>query len=484
MQQKSDINNLNREYPVIIQGGMGAGVSNWRIANTVASTGQMGVVSGTALDTILVRRLQDGDPGDHMRRALDNFLVPEIANRLISKYFISGGKGSDTPYKAIPKYSITPGKQLQELTIAANFVEVWLAKEGHAGPVGINLLEKIQYPNIYSLYGAMLAGVDFVLMGAGIPRDIPGVLDKLAQHEEATLRINVANTKKGESFHARLAPREIIPLDLPRLKRPEFLAIIASSTLATTLVKKSTGKVNGFIIEGPTAGGHNAPPRGIVELDGAGEPRYGPKDIVDLEKIKKLGLPFWLAGSYSSPEKLQKVKKLGAVGIQVGTLFAFCDESGFAEHIKKEVREKASRGEAQVFTDPIASPTNFPFKVIQLEGTNSEKRFYDERPRICNMGYLTQSYLREDGKVDYRCPSEPLEDYVKKKDGDLENTMGRKCLCNGLFASIGFPQTYESGYRELPLVTSGNDVNKIALFLNGKKTYSAKEVINYLLGEV
>ena len=56
--------------PVIIQGGMGVGVSNWRLANAVSSRGQLGVVSGTALDVVLARRLQDGDPGGHMRRAL------------------------------------------------------------------------------------------------------------------------------------------------------------------------------------------------------------------------------------------------------------------------------------------------------------------------------------------------------------------------------------------------------------------------------
>ena len=49
--------------PVIIQGGMGAGVSSWRLARAVSSTGQLGVVSGTALDVILARRLQEGDPG-------------------------------------------------------------------------------------------------------------------------------------------------------------------------------------------------------------------------------------------------------------------------------------------------------------------------------------------------------------------------------------------------------------------------------------
>ncbi|MFX4805988.1 hypothetical protein ABTB42_20590, partial [Acinetobacter baumannii] len=73
--------------------------------------------------------------------------------------------------------SLDPGRPLLELTVVANFVEVWLAKQGHNSPIGINLLEKIQVPTVPSLFGAMLAGVDYVLMGAGIPRQIPGVLD-------------------------------------------------------------------------------------------------------------------------------------------------------------------------------------------------------------------------------------------------------------------------------------------------------------------
>ena len=57
--------------PRIIQGGMGAGVSDWRLARAVSVTGQLGVVSGTALDVICARRLQDGDRDGNIRRALD-----------------------------------------------------------------------------------------------------------------------------------------------------------------------------------------------------------------------------------------------------------------------------------------------------------------------------------------------------------------------------------------------------------------------------
>ena len=70
------------QFPKIIQGGMGVGVSNWRLAQTVSRLGQLGVVSGTALDSLFVRRLADGDFGGHMRRGLDAFPFPDMAKRI------------------------------------------------------------------------------------------------------------------------------------------------------------------------------------------------------------------------------------------------------------------------------------------------------------------------------------------------------------------------------------------------------------------
>ena len=54
--------------------------------------------------------------------------------------------------------------------MVANFAEVWLAKQGHHGPVGVNFLEKVQMATPAAAYGAMLAGVDVVLVGAGHSR--------------------------------------------------------------------------------------------------------------------------------------------------------------------------------------------------------------------------------------------------------------------------------------------------------------------------
>ncbi len=169
--------------PTIIQGGMGAGVSSWRLAQAVSKLGQLGVVSGTALDVILARRLQDGDPAGHMRRGLDRFPIPEMAERIWRTYYIPGGKAETAPYKSLPTHSKDTPLELQELYVVANFVEVILAREGHDNPVGINYLEKVQLPHLPSIYGAMLAGVGYVLMGAGVPLRIPGVLDRFSNHE-------------------------------------------------------------------------------------------------------------------------------------------------------------------------------------------------------------------------------------------------------------------------------------------------------------
>ena len=89
----------------------------------------------------------------------------------MERYFIPGGKAPGQRYRLAPVYSPTPSNDLVELTIAASFAEIFLAKEGHTGLVGLNLLEKIQLPTLASLFGAMLANVDYILMGAGIPRN-------------------------------------------------------------------------------------------------------------------------------------------------------------------------------------------------------------------------------------------------------------------------------------------------------------------------
>lgn len=471
-------------HPKIIQGGMGVGISGWRLAQAVSKLGQLGVVSGVALEVVLIRRLQDGDLGGHIRRALASFPFRDMANRALEKYFKPDGRTGGEPYPTLPLHKLKASKRLHELCILGNYVEVFLAREGHDNPVGINYLEKIQLPHLPSMYGAMLAGVSYVIMGAGIPISVPGVLDGLSRHEAVSYELNVTGSTAGDGFSAHFDPRQHMAVDLPTLHRPLFLPIIASNILAKTMLRRSNGRVDGFVIEGPTAGGHNAPPRGRMETNERDEPVYGERDVVDLAKIRDLGLPFWVAGGAASNERLREVLALGGNGIQVGTAFALCEESGLAAQYRTKLLRTATAGTAEVFTDRLASPTGFPFKVARLEGSLSEDELYQERTRVCDLGYLRELYQRDDGNVGYRCASEPVDLYTAK-GGCESDTVGRKCICNALPSNAGYPQVQRSGAVEKPLLTCGDDLQMIARFIpEGRTSYSAADVIDRLLGVV
>ena len=73
-------------------------------------------------------------------------------------YFIPGGKPSGTPYPTTQMHQRRDSRSLIELLMVSNFVEVFLARQGHLNKVGVNFLEKVQLPHLASLYGAMLAG--------------------------------------------------------------------------------------------------------------------------------------------------------------------------------------------------------------------------------------------------------------------------------------------------------------------------------------
>lgn len=463
--------------PPIIQGGMGVAVSDWRLARAVSTRGQLGVVSGTAIDTVLVRRLQDGDVGGHMRRAMAAFPIPGIAAEVLRRYFLPEGSRGSEPYAMLAMYRQKVSAFRNAVSVLGAFVEVHLAKEGHGGLVGMNLLTKIQMPNLALLYGAMLAGVDVILMGAGIPREIPGALDRLVEHQPAELRLEVVGESAGTPEYLRFDPMELWgAAPPPPLTRPRFFPIVASNSLATMFARKGGGKIDGLVIEGPTAGGHNAPPRGEPTFNARGEPVYGPRDEVDLAKIAELGLPFWVAGGMGSAAQLRAVQAQGATGIQVGTLFAFCDDSGLNPALRASVLASATRQAVDVVTSAQASPTGYPFKVVRWDDDPAEHHI---RSRVCDLGYLRSAYRTPEGKLGYRCASEPEDQYVQK-GGALEDTVGRQCLCNGLMANITMPQVRAEGL-EPPLLTSGDDLVAIGRFLNGRSHYTAGDVLEALL---
>ncbi len=474
---------VDRTLPVVIQGGMGVGISTWQLARTVAKSGGLGVISGVAPDLLLARWLQDGDVDGSVRAAIADYPDAEFVAQTIDKFFRPNGRPAGKPYRPITKLDLNQRIDAVRLTALGSYAQVHLAKSGHDGLVGINLLEKVQLWTPAALLGAVLADVDYVLVGAGVPTHLPRVLDQLANLQPVSLPIDVAGAQSGDVHQITLDPSIVVPGLRAPLKRPQFLAIVSSNILATYLARDEATRPDGFVIEGPTAGGHNAPPRKLV-LDETGQPIYGPRDEVDFDKLATIGLPFWLAGGYASPDKVAEALASGAAGVQVGSAFALADESGLTEPIRRTLITRLVADTLDVRTDPLASPTGFPFKVVQLPGTVADPNVLQARERICDLSYLRAPYRRSDGSIGYRCPSEPVDDYVRK-GGAIEDTVGRLCLCNGLTATQGQPQVKANGTTEPPLVTLGADRAQLAELLDRyPEGWNATDVVAWLTSKV
>ena len=473
-------------HPELIQGGMGVGVSNWRLARAVAMAGErlgesvLGVVSGTGLPVMLVDRLQDGD--ENVVRALKAF-DSCIAREIMDEYLTEGPSPANGRRKLPPKPEVlvtgneATKAKMTKLAVASAFVEIWLAKEGHNGPIGINLLEKVQLMHLPLLLGAMMAGVDYVLVGAGIPHQVPAVLASYSRNEPASYRMDVAGS--SDKHLLTLDPRPFLAPG-SSLRKPRFLCIVSHHALAMRLA--ATVEVDGFVVEGPTAGGHNAPARGKT-LAEDGQPVYGDRDQPDLVKLAELGKPFWLAGSYASPERLAEARALGAAGVQVGSAFALSNESGLCEDVKRELRQRISADALVVKTSATASPSGFPFQVAQVRGSLSDPCVYQGRERVCNMGHLAQAYQKDEqdgGGIGFRCPGEPIEAFVKK-GGSRAEAEGKVCLCNGLGSAAGHGHGGRPGAEPM-IVTLGKDLEflkRLAVQCDG--SYSAEDVVRSML---
>ena len=458
---------------------MGIAVSSWHMAQAVSRAGALGVVSGTAIDAVIARRLQDGDIDGSIRRALQRFPDQEFATELLSRFFIEGGKKSDAPYLLVPKLTLHPSEFASKFLVASNFIEVWLAKEGHDGLVGINYLEKIQLATSASIFGALLAGVDYILMGAGIPSEIPRVIRELSQHNQTKLSITVENATI--KYFLTFDPTIIIGAAAISINKPKFLAIISSHALAAYLNRDENVRPDGFVVEGVSAGGHNAPPRGNTPIGEDGHSQFSSKDDADISKVRATGLPFWLAGGYATPEKFKEAIAKGAVGVQAGSIFALSFESGITTGLRNKLLEKIADKSLKVITDPFGSPTSFPFKYAELNGTISDESVFHARLKLCDNGYLRTIVERPDHRITYRCSGEPNKTFLFK-GGQEGATKDKKCLCNALLANIGMPQVRVNGYEEPPLITLGSELAGeealLALYPDG---WSAVDALNYLL---
>ncbi len=512
----------------IFQGGMGVDIANWKMARAAALWGikhgmpTMGIVSNTGRDIVYARALQDGDPGGHYRRASKHFPNQRIVDEVWSRYYIEGGKPSDKPYKAVPVATFRQSRQSRELIALAGGSEIWLAKEGHDGPIGVNFLTEVQAPMQSELAAVMAEKVDAVVVGAGIPLQFPDVMDDLAAYRKSRFypHVEAGNPKE---FEMLFDPRDIFPESLGvELRRPWFIPIVSTPSLAKSIIKSTKSgdgeiRVDGCVVELYSAGGHNAPPRGKpIRYNERREPQYGPRDEMNEAKwaeMRELGIPFWGAGAFARPERLKElIEKFGANGGQFGSIFAMTEESGYAPWIKAELRRLGYLGILDVLKDGDGSPSSFPFNEGMIPGTIAIPEVYAERDtdvdgRICDLERLRHMGANRSGDVIMYCPSEPVEDYVRKRlqrrDTNalynntitsygrtaiifniIAETKGKKCLCNHLLSAAGKPQVRKWGV-EKAIVTIGDDVGFLPDLINSPYGfYFVDDALNYLTSEI
>jgi NAD(P)H-dependent flavin oxidoreductase YrpB (nitropropane dioxygenase family) len=348
--------------------------------------------------------------------AFDDLFGTGIGQKIIDRYFIAGGKAPDARFKSAPmqilhaQSGVPPATgvagdpshvplQLDaetiELLIATGFAEVWLAKEGHSGNIFINFLNKIEVPLMFVMYGAMLAGVDGVVVGAGNPDGLAARCSHLANHQAVTKNLAMLYQEAGEAFTITFDPQQVAAGAFTKtpLKRPAFLAIVALEGLVQALAASASEAPDGFIIEHHTAGGHNANPVGPLHLDATGQPIYSRLDDPDLAAIRNVGLPFWMAGGYGSHAQLLAAQAAGATGVQTGSVFALAEESGMGPDFRSAIFKQLRQGtdDAALVHTTMFSPTGFSFKVVQLQHTLADQDVYASRRRICDIGLLQQA---------------------------------------------------------------------------------------------
>ncbi|MBM3496225.1 MAG: hypothetical protein FJX72_18175, partial [Armatimonadetes bacterium] len=386
---------------------------------------------------------------------------------------LSYAPGGTRHKRAIPIDVPDPikGAFAKRLSAICAYIEVMRAKRGHRGLVGINVMWKCALTVLPSLYGALLAGVDAFLCGAGVPMELPEILRRMRHGEDLEY---APLTGTSTHVHMQVSGDDTAGL-LQSKPMPKMLPILSNFAFCKRLLdtwskKADEARPDAFVLENHAAGGHNAQPRDKVA--------FGEADDINsyFDKVLDLGVPIYVAGAFAeggSRNDLLYWQGRGAYGVQVGSRFALTEESGLREDLKQRALEASRAGTLEVKTDARLSPTGFPFKCAVLEGTLSDHDVRARQPRGCDLGYLLQSrtLTLPDGseREVYLCPAMPEAKYIEF-GGHEADTEGRVCLCNALLATAGFNKTDKPA-----LVTLGESA------VITKQSLTARQVVEDIL---
>ncbi len=271
----------------LVQGGMGVGVSAKGLAGAVAAQGGVGTISSVDLrrhHPDLMERTRGLDMGDadKARELIDEANLEAISREIAAARERAGGQG----------------------LIAIN---VMRAVSAYAA----------------SVKRALEAGIDAVVVGAGLPLDLP---DLAQDHPRAAL-IPILSDARG------------IQLIVKKWERKKRMP-------------------DAIVIEHPRlAGGHLGAAR-IADLN---DPRFDFENVIPaaLAFLRSAGvekeIPLIPAGGIRSFEDIQRLQSMGAAAVQLGTPFAVTLESDAHAEFKRVLAE--SRDDEMVeFTSVAGLP--------------------------------------------------------------------------------------------------------------------------------
>jgi len=253
----------------VVQGGMGVGVSAHRLAGSVASLGAVGTISSVDL-----RRHHP----DLMERTHE--LLPGEAATQAAKLAINAAN----------------------LEALEREIHAARALSGGRGLLAVNVMRAVaEYAP--SVKRALECGIDAVVVGAGLPLDLPD----LAQDHPQALLVPILSDARGVQLLVRKWER--------KKRLPDAI-----------------------VIEHPRlAGGH----LGAARIADLGDPRFDFENVIpqSLAFLRSAGIerhiPLIAAGGIRSHADLVRLQALGAAAVQLGTPFAVTLESDAHAEFKR-----------------------------------------------------------------------------------------------------------------------------------------------------
>jgi len=253
----------------VVQGGMGVGVSAHRLAGSVAALGAVGTISSVDLrrhHPDLMELTRDCRVGEAAKAAINAANLEALEREIVAARTLSQGRG----------------------LLAVNVMRA----VGEYAP---------------SVTRALQAGIDAVVVGAGLPLDLP---DLAREHPKAAL-IPILSDARG------------VALVVKKWERKQRLP-------------------DAIVIEHPRwAGGH----LGAAKVADLNDPRFDFQNVVPqtLAFLRGAGIerevPLIVAGGIRTFEDIVRVQALGAAAAQLGTAFVATEECDAHPNFKQVLAE-------------------------------------------------------------------------------------------------------------------------------------------------